>query len=107
MIEVFDCMHTNIQDQSFSRGFWSVDTKRPHAGDDWTDEVNVEDGEEVDDVEDDGQGEEAHAPETRHSRWRVRVERSVVVWSWRVCAPAGCSKLSSRCFLNFAQQRCH
>ena len=72
-------MHTNIQDQSFSRSLRSVDTKRAHASDDWTDEVDVEDGEEVDDVEDDGQGEEAHAPETRHGRWRSRVGRSVVV----------------------------
>ena len=91
-------MHTNIQDQSFSRGFWSVDTKGPHASDDWTDEVDVEDGEEVDDVEDDGQGEEAHAPETRHGRLRVGVKRSVVVVLGRR------TKLSSRCFLNFAQQ---
>jgi hypothetical protein len=59
-------MHTDIQYQAFSRGFRCVDTKRPHASDDWTDKVNVKDGEQVDDVEDNGQGKEAHAPETRH-----------------------------------------
>ena len=79
---MYNSVHTNIQDQSFSRGFWSVDTKRPHASDDWTDEVNVEDGEEVDDVEDDGQGEEAHAPETRHGRLRLLVKGA---WWFVVC----------------------
>ena len=100
---IFNCMHTDIQYQSLSRSFWSVDTKRPHASDDWTDKVNVEDGEEVDDVKDDGQGKEAHAPETRHGRWRVRMKGA---W-WYVVgeyAPTT-SKLSSRCFLNFARQQ--
>jgi len=68
-------MHTNIQYQSFSRGFWCVDTEWPHASDDWTDEVNVEDVEQVNDVEDDGQGKEAHTPKTRHGGWKG-------VWWW-------------------------
>lgn len=59
-------MHTDIQDQTLSRGFGCIDPEGPHASDDWTDKVNVEDGEEVDDVEDDGEAEEAHAPEARH-----------------------------------------
>jgi hypothetical protein len=52
-------------------------------------------------VEDDGQGEEAHAPETRHGRLRVRMKGA---WWFEACeyAPTT-SKLSSRCFLNFAQ----
>jgi hypothetical protein len=65
-VDASNRMRTDIQYQSFSGSLWRIDTKWPHASDDWTDEVNVEDGEEVDNVEDDGQGKEAHAPETRH-----------------------------------------
>ena len=55
-------MHTDIQYQTLSRGFRSVDTKRPHASDDWTDKVNVEDGIDIDQVEDDRNAQEAEAP---------------------------------------------
>lgn len=94
-------MHTDIQYQSFSRGFWGVDTEGSHARDDWTDEVNVEDGEEVDDVEDDGQGEEAHAPETRHDRWESELKGVWCLWYAKTHHELF-TKLSSRCFLNFA-----
>lgn len=80
-------MHTDIQYQSFSRGFWCIDAKRPHTSDDWTDEVNVEDGKEVDDVEDDGQGQKAHAPETRHGQVSMRAKGVCGGCGTRICAP--------------------
>lgn len=53
-----------------------VDFERAHASDDWTDEVDIEDGDQVYNVEDDGQAEEGHAPE-----WRHGVEEGVW-WPW-------------------------
>jgi hypothetical protein len=96
-------MHTDIQYQTFSRGFRCVDTKRPHASDDWTDEVNVEDGEQVDDVEDDGQGEEAHAPKTRHDEEKKSVGgmrmRTTSLVGLRISGscPQGVSKVPQLC----------
>ena len=58
--------HTDIKNQSFGGRFRSVDLERAHASDDWADEVDVEDGDQIDYVEDDGQAEEGHAPEWRH-----------------------------------------
>lgn len=85
-------IHTDIQYQSFSRGVGCIDTKWPHASDDWTDEVDVEDGEEVDDVEDDGEGEEAHAPKTRHG---CRKKRSVVGMQMRTTSSVGLGDLEA------------
>lgn len=62
----YECLHTDIQHQSFGRRLRRIDAKGPHARHDWADEVNVEDGKDIDKVEDDGQAEEAHTPEPRH-----------------------------------------
>ena len=57
---------TNVQHQSLRRCFRGVDTVRSHATHDGADEVNVEDGEDVDEVEEDGNAEKAQTPEPRH-----------------------------------------
>ena len=87
MNRIFNRIHTDIQYQSFSRGFWCIDTKWSHASDDWTDKINVEDGEEVDNVEDDGQGQKTHAPETRHGGLKLRMKGVCGGCGMRVCAP--------------------
>ena len=76
--------HTDIKNQSFGGRFRSVDLERAHASDDWADEVDIEYGDQIDDMEDDGQAEEGHAPEWRHDVGKR------VWWPW-------CSiRLSSR-----------
>jgi len=58
--------HTDIENQSFRRRFRCVDFERAHASDDWADEVDIEYGDQIDNMEDDGQAEKGHATEWRH-----------------------------------------
>jgi len=58
---------TNNQKQSLCRGFSNVCGKRPHASYNGTNKVDVEDGLDIDQVEDDSNGQEARAAKSRHS----------------------------------------
>jgi len=66
-------VRTDIQHQTLRGGRGSVDAVGAHATHDRAAEVDVEDGEEVDDVEHDGDTEEAHTSQTRHAGRVVRV----------------------------------
>lgn len=62
----YQWLHTDVQHQSLGRSLGRVDAKGPHATYDWADKVNIEDGEDIYEVEDDGKAEKAHTPEPRH-----------------------------------------
>jgi len=65
-------IRTDIQHQTLRGGRGSVDAVGVHATHDRATEVDVEDGEKVDDVEHDGDAEEAHTSQTRHAGRIVR-----------------------------------
>ncbi len=77
-------IRTDIQHQALRRGRSSVDSVGAHATHDGAAEVDVEDGEEVDDVEHDGDTEEAHTSQARHAGRVVRAS-NVMVNSERTC----------------------
>lgn len=57
---------TNIQHQSFRRGFDSIDLERLHTTHDRADEVDIKDGININHVKQNGDGQEGQAPDPRH-----------------------------------------
>lgn len=64
-------LHTNIKHQSLRRSLGPLHAVGPHATNDGTPEVDIENGEDVDEMEDDCNAQEAQAPEPRHDELLV------------------------------------
>lgn len=60
-------LHTNIKHQSLRRSLGPLHAVGPHATNDGTPEVDIENGEDVDQMKDDCNAQEAQAPEPRHN----------------------------------------
>lgn len=58
--------HTNKQKQPLRRRLRGLNSERAHTMNNWADKVNVEDGPDVYEVKDHGNGQEACTSKTRH-----------------------------------------
>ena len=77
-------LHTNIKHQSLRRSLGPFHAVGPHATNDGTPEVDIENGEDVDQVKDDCNTQEAQAPEPRHNERWSSARYSVYMFKSRV-----------------------
>jgi hypothetical protein len=77
---------TNIQDQSLRGSLCAVDAEGLHPTHNWADEVYIENGTNVHNMEDDGDAQETHTPQTRHGAVRtVGLIRDCVMFANKQC----------------------